>query len=132
VTVAQAPVVPDASSLAGLEPSVALAFLGVIALGMLLFYFGKPLQDRVRGAKASPPATDPASTGPIPPVLPSSVAALDRATEMTNRLITALEEQARERDEEIERIRHERDETRRELERTRMDLERCRDQWRRP
>jgi hypothetical protein len=132
VTVAQAPAVPDASSLAGLEPVVAVSFLAVVALGMLLFYFGPALRDRVRGPKAPPPPADPASTGPIPPVLPSSVAALDRATEMTNRLIANLEEQVRERDEEFDRVRHERDEIRRELERTRMDLERCRDQWRRP
>lgn len=132
MAVAQAPIVPDASSLAGLEPAVAIMFLGVVALGMILFYFGPAMRDRVRGPKATPPPADPASTGPIPPVLPSSVAVLDRATEMTNRLIATLEEQAGERDEEIDRLRHELADERRTHERTRIDLERCRDQWRRP
>lgn len=126
---AQAPTIPDASSLAGLEPSVAIMFLGVVALGMLLFYFGPAMRDRVRGAPKDKPADSP----PAPvPTLPQPVVLVDRATEMTNRLIETLEEQVTERDDEIERLRHERDEERRAHERTRMDLERCRDQWRRP
>lgn len=122
---AQAPAVPDASSLAGLNPVVASLFLGVVALGMILFYFGPAMRDRVRGPRPEA-KTDPASTGPIPPVLPSPVQVLDRAAVMTDRLIETLEE-------EIDQLRQERNEARRELERARAELERCRDsQWRRP
>lgn len=133
MAIAQAPVVPDPSTLSGLNPVVATTFLGVVALGMLLFYFGPALRDRVRGRKADAPKADLVATGPIPPVLPSPVAVLDRATEMTNRLIETLEKQAAERDDEIDELRRELSDERRAHERTRSDLERCRDtQWRRP
>lgn len=120
MAIAQAPVIPDASSLPT-DPVVAVAFLAVVALGMILFYFGKPLQDRVRGGAKDKPA----DIAPPTPVLPSPVQVLDRTTEMTNALIQVLKDQIADQDVENDRLR-------REIERLREDLEHCRDQWRRP
>lgn len=139
------PAIPDASSLAGLDPTVALAFLAVVALGMILFYFGPAMRDRLSKKPGQTPELS--STAPIPPVLPSPVSVLDRTTEVTNKLIEALNERiadllSERRDQDVEN-----DELRRELRAVHVEIERIRgdyralqveherlraDQWRRP
>jgi predicted RNase H-like nuclease (RuvC/YqgF family) len=118
--------IPTASDLATLNPVVAVVFLGVVALGITLFYFGKPLQERLRGKKDDPPkAADPTATAPIAAVMPSAPAALDRAAEMTDRFISDLREQ-------IGALRGEVDEQEREIKQLRTENDRLRDEaWRR-
>lgn len=120
--------IPTASDLATLNPVVAVAFLGVVALAIILFYFGKPLQDRVRGNKKDDPpkaAADPGATAQVSTVLPAMPTALDRASEMTDRYISDLKEQ-------IAGLRTEVDELEREIKQLRTELDRLRDEaWRR-
>lgn len=95
---AQAPVVPDASSLAGLDPVVAVSFLGVVALGMILFYFGPALRERL--SKKAKPA-DPAATAPMVPLPVPATQMLDRTAEMTDRYVDSLKEQLRDQKEQL-------------------------------
>lgn len=120
---AQAPVVPDPAGLADLDPSVALAFLAVVALGMILFYFGPALRDRVAKKPADPKPPDPTATAPLVPVGPSATQVLDRTTEMTDRYIADLKEQIRGQQRELE-------DQDRELSRLRVDNDRLRDERR--
>lgn len=118
----QAPSLPDATSLAGLDPSVAIMFLGVVALGMILFYFGPALRDRV--AK-KPDELKPADqTAPIASVAQTATQVLDRTTEMTDRYIADLKEQIRGQARELE-------DQDRELARLREVADRLRDELRR-
>lgn len=120
----QAPSLPDASSLAGLDPSVAIMFLGVVALGMILFYFGPALRDRMAKKPADPKPADPTSTAPIVSLLPSTTQVLDRTAEMTDRYIADLKEQIRGQRSELE-------DQDREIARLRAENDRLRDERRR-
>lgn len=89
-----APAIPDLSGLQGLDPGVAYAALAVVALGMLLFYFGPALRQRFMSP--APPAADPAPpSGPLPASLPAT---MDKADEVYDRFINHLQSQLADRD----------------------------------
>lgn len=111
---ASPPAIPDASTLADLEPAVAFAFLGVVALGMLLFYFGPALRDRLR--RNPPPTPDVESAKPAPPALP---AALDRADSLSDQYIAFLKKQVATQQRRIDTLEREVDRLRGELDRLR-------------
>lgn len=96
VEAAQASIPSDFSWLSGLDPGVAYAALFVVALGMVLFYFGPGLRDRFRKAPP-PPLQPPAATGPALPVVPPTLpAAIDQAERVSAQFIAHLQEQVRE------------------------------------
>lgn len=115
---AQAPALPDATALAGLTPPVAFAFLGVVALAMLLFYFGGAVRERIRTPPPTGPPVEPAQ--PSPPALP---AALDRADLLSDQYIASLKDQVATQQRRIDALE-------REIDRLRAELDRLR--WRGP
>lgn len=110
-----APALPDASALADLDPGVAFAFLGVVALAMLLFYFGGALRERIRTPKPSPPPAVEQAT-PAPPALP---AALDRSDQVADQYIAFMREQVATQQRRIDALEREADRLRSELDRLR-------------
>ncbi len=130
MTISQAPTIPDATALAGLDPGVAYALLSVIALGMLLFYLGPGIRARFAPKEAAKSPVEGSPSGAIPPALPAVV---DRADIATERLIAHLERQLDERTRQLSDRDRELTAMDRELERVRADNDRLRDQiqWRR-
>lgn len=81
---------PDPSTLADLDPAVAVTFLVASVIFALLLYFGGAIRDRITPPKPDPaPPAGPGSVGQHA-LAPAPGAAVDRAEQRTDQFIDTL------------------------------------------
>lgn len=89
----QTPTIPDPSTLAALDPAVAITFLVVAVILTALFFFGPGLREKLSRKPPDPPPPPPPPATSSPPV---AAAAVDSYTSMADRHIAYLEQQVAE------------------------------------